>query len=102
MQKNSPQIDIFLSLYLTLADEATANVDPENEKELVDAIDALTREKTIFMIAHRLKTVRNADQILVVDKGRIVQQGRHEELMEQDGIYRRFVEARELAASWKL
>lgn len=87
---------------IIILDEATANVDPENEKELVDAIDALTREKTIFMIAHRLKTVRNADQILVVDKGRIVQQGRHEELMEQDGIYRRFVEARELAASWKL
>lgn len=87
---------------IIILDEATANVDPENERELVDAIDALTREKTIFMIAHRLKTVRNADQILVVDKGRIVQQGRHEELMEQDGIYRRFVEARELAASWKL
>ncbi len=85
-----------------ILDEATANVDPENEKELVEAIDALTKEKTIFMIAHRLKTVRNADQILVVDRGRIVQQGRHEELMEQDGIYRRFVQSRELAASWKL
>lgn len=85
-----------------ILDEATANVDPENEKELVDAIDALTREKTIFMIAHRLKTVRNADRILVVDKGKIVQQGRHEELMRQDGIYRRFVESRELAAGWKL
>ncbi|WP_334104731.1 ABC transporter ATP-binding protein [Muricomes intestini] len=85
-----------------ILDEATANVDPENEKELVEAIEALTREKTIFMIAHRLKTVRNADQILVVDHGKIVQQGRHEELMWQDGIYRRFVNARELAAGWKL
>lgn len=85
-----------------ILDEATANVDPENEKELMEAIDALTREKTIFMIAHRLKTVRNADRILVVDKGRIVQQGRHEELMGQEGIYRRFVESRELAAGWKL
>lgn len=85
-----------------ILDETTANVDPENEKELVEAIDALTREKTIFMIAHRLKTVRNADKILVVDKGRIVQQGKHEELMQQDGIYRRFVESRKLAASWKL
>ena len=82
--------------------EATANVDPENEKELVEAIDALTREKTIFMIAHRLKTVRNADRILVVDKGKIVQQGRHEELMQQEGIYGRFVQSRELAAGWKL
>ena len=85
-----------------ILDEATANVDPENERELVEAIDQLTKEKTIFMIAHRLKTVRNADRILVVDKGRIVQQGRHEELIQQDGIYRRFVQSRELAASWKL
>lgn len=87
---------------IIILDEATANVDPENEKELVEAIDALTREKTIFMIAHRLKTVRNADTILVVDKGKIVQQGRHEELMQQEGIYRRFIHSRELAASWKL
>lgn len=87
---------------IIILDEATANVDPENEKELVDAIDALTREKTIFMIAHRLKTVRNADRILVLDQGKIVQQGRHEELMQQAGIYRRFVESRELAAGWKL
>ena len=85
-----------------ILDEATANVDPENEKELIEAIDALTKEKTIFMIAHRLKTVRNADRILVVDKGKIVQQGRHEELMAQEGIYKRFVRSRELAAGWKL
>lgn len=87
---------------IIILDEATANVDPENEKDLVDAIDALTKEKTILMIAHRLKTVRNADQILVVDKGQIVQQGRHEELMKEDGIYKRFVNAREIAGSWKL
>lgn len=85
-----------------ILDEATANVDPENEKDLVTAIDALTKEKTIIMIAHRLKTVRNADQILVVDQGRIVQQGKHDELMKQDGIYKRFVNAREAAAGWKL
>lgn len=87
---------------IIILDEATANVDPENEKDLVEAIDALTKEKTILMIAHRLKTVRNADQILVVDKGQIVEQGKHEELMKQDGIYRRFVNAREMAGSWKL
>lgn len=85
-----------------ILDEATANVDPENEKELTEAIEALTREKTIFMIAHRLKTVRNADLILVVDKGRIVQQGKHGELMKQEGIYRWFVQSREIAAGWKL
>ena len=87
---------------IIILDEATANVDPENEKDLVEAIDALTKEKTILMIAHRLKTVRNADQILVVDKGRIVEQGKHDELMQHDGIYKRFVNAREIAGSWKL
>lgn len=87
---------------IIILDEATANVDPENEKELVDAIDALTKEKTIIMIAHRLKTVRNANQIVVVDKGKIAQLGTHNELMSQDGIYKRFVNAREQATSWKL
>ncbi len=58
-----------------ILDEATANVDPENEDRLQKAIEALTRNKTILMIAHRLKTVRNADQILVLDDGQIVQQG---------------------------
>lgn len=87
---------------IIILDEATANVDPENEKDLVEAIDALTKEKTILMIAHRLKTVRNADQILVVDKGQIAQQGTHDELMKEDGIYKRFVNAREIAGSWKL
>nr|WP_296264874.1 ABC transporter ATP-binding protein [uncultured Merdimonas sp.] len=93
MMKDSPVI---------ILDEATANVDPENEKDLVDAIEALTREKTILMIAHRLKTVRSADQILVVDHGRIVQQGCHDSLVKEDGIYKRFVETRKLAAGWKL
>lgn len=87
---------------IIILDEATANVDPENEKELTLAVDALTKEKTIIMIAHRLKTVRHADQIVVVDQGRIAQKGTHEELMKQDGIYRRFVDSRELAVSWKI
>ena len=85
-----------------ILDEATANVDPENEKDLVDAIDALTREKTIIMIAHRLKTVRHADQIFVVDKGRIAQHGTHEELIQQEGSYKRFVDARTQAVGWRL
>ncbi len=87
---------------IIILDEATANVDPENEKELMDAIAELTQEKTVIMIAHRLKTVRNADQILVVDKGHIVQRGTHSELMKQDGIYRRFIGGREMAVSWKI
>ena len=82
--------------------EATANVDPENEKELMEAISELTREKTVIMIAHRLKTVHHADQIIVVDKGQIAQRGTHEKLLWQDGIYRRFITGREQAAGWKL
>lgn len=87
---------------IIILDEATANVDPENEKELMEAISELTQEKTVIMIAHRLKTVRHADQILVVDKGQIVQRGTHDELMTQDGIYRRFISGREKAVGWKL
>ena len=87
---------------IIVLDEATANVDPENEADLIRAIDALTKEKTIIMIAHRLKTVRHADQILVIDKGRITEQGTHTALMQQDGIYRSFVESRREAASWRL
>ena len=83
-------------------DEATANVDPENENDLMQAIRALTAEKTVIMIAHRLKTVEHADQILVVDHGRIVQQGTHTKLMEEDGIYRSFISERREAASWKV
>ena len=93
MMKNAPVI--FL-------DEATANVDPENENELMHAVQALTAEKTVIMIAHRLKTVERADQIIVVDHGKIVQHGTHTELMEQDGIYRNFIGERREAASWKV
>ena len=87
---------------IIILDEATANVDPESEQELTAAIEALTKEKTIMMIAHRLKTVRHADNILVIDGGKIVQRGTHDELMHQGGIYRRFVESRELAVGWKV
>ena len=87
---------------IIILDEATANVDPENEKELTQAIENLTKEKTIIMIAHRLKTVRNADQIIVIDKGRIVQQGSHEKLMQEKGIYKNFISGRKKAVSWKL
>lgn len=93
IMKNAPII---------ILDEATANVDPENEKELVEAIDALTKEKTIIMIAHRLKTVRNADQIVVVDSGKIAQLGTHTQLMQEGGIYKNFVNARQQAAGWEI
>lgn len=87
---------------VVILDEATANVDPENEAELIQAIEALTMEKTIIMIAHRLKTVRNADQILVIDRGRIVQRGTHAQLMAEEGLYRSFISGRQRAVSWKL
>lgn len=87
---------------IVILDEATANVDPENEDRLQKAIEALTRDKTIIMIAHRLKTVCHADQILVVDHGRIVQQGTHEQLIGQPGIYAAFVGGRKQAEGWKL
>lgn len=86
---------------IVILDEATANVDPENEKDLMDAVDALTKEKTIIMIAHRLKTVRHADQIVVVERKNCTA-GTHEQLMKQEGIYKRFVDARQQAVSWKL
>ena len=87
---------------IIILDEATANVDPENEKELMEAVSELTHDKTVIMIAHRLKTVRNADCIFVVDHGEIVQQGTHDELMAVDGLYRRFVVERKQAAGWKV
>ena len=87
---------------IIVLDEATANVDPENEADLMKAIDALTKEKTIIMIAHRLKTVRSADKILVIENGKIAQSGTHESLMQSEGIYRTFVESRREAASWRL
>ncbi len=87
---------------IVILDEATANVDPENEDRLQKAIEALTGGKTIIMIAHRLKTVKNADQILVIDHGEIVQQGRHETLINQKGVYADFVGSKREAVGWKL
>lgn len=87
---------------IVILDEATASVDPENERELQQAISELTKNKTLLMIAHRLNTVRGADQILVLEDGRIVQKGKHHELMQQEGLYRNFVEIRENAIGWEL
>ena len=87
---------------IIILDEATASVDPENEDLLQAAIEALTHDKTIIMIAHRLKTVRHADQILVLNHGHIEQQGTHEQLAGAEGLYKEFLNAREKAAGWKL
>ena len=87
---------------IIILDEATANVDPENEEALMQAIQALTRDKTIIMIAHRLKTVEHADQILVLDQGRIVEQGKHQDLLAKQGIYSKFIQERKTATSWRI
>ncbi|MCR5112557.1 MAG: ABC transporter ATP-binding protein/permease [Acholeplasmatales bacterium] len=87
---------------IVILDEATANVDPENEEKLMGAIDALTKNKTVIMIAHRLKTVRNCDNIFVIDDGKIVQSGKHDDLIKEDGIYKRFVSDRKEAVGWKI
>ena len=82
--------------------EATAFADPENEVLIQKAFARLTKGRTVIMIAHRLKTVRHADKIFVVDHGEIVQQGTHDELVAADGLYRRFLVERKQAAGWKV
>ena len=89
------------SLILKDVYEATANVDPENEDKLTAAFDALTDKKTVIMIAHRLKTIRNADKIVVIDGGRI-NSGTHEELLRNSERYSRFIKLKEEAANWKM
>ncbi len=87
---------------IIILDEATSSVDPENENLLMGAISELTKNKTVIMIAHRLKTVRNADQIFVLSGGHIVQTGKHENLIRQPGIYADFIGIRKKAIGWKL
>lgn len=87
---------------IVIFDEATANVDPENEDRLQNAIEELTKDKTVIMIAHRLKTVRNAEKILVLSDGKIAQEGKHDELIKETGIYADFVNGRKEAIGWKL
>lgn len=87
---------------IILLDEATSSVDPENEYEILAAIEELSKGHTVVSIAHRLSTVRKADQILVIDDGKLVQEGKHNDLINRKGIYSAFIKARERAASWRL
>lgn len=87
---------------IILLDEATASNDPENEHLIQQAISELIQGKTIVTIAHRLATIENADQILVVDHGKIVQKGTHDQLIQQKGIYRSFINIRERAEGWSI
>lgn len=85
---------------IVILDEFTSALDVENERHILQAIDNLVQNKTVIMIAHRLETVRKADNIIVLDKGEIVQEGTHNELITQDGIYKSFISIRERANKW--
>lgn len=85
---------------IIILDEATASVDPENEHLIQNAISSLTKGKTVIVIAHRLATIQDADQILVIDNGDVVQKGNHLELINQDGIYKNFINIKESAEGW--
>lgn len=87
---------------IIILDEATASIDPENEHLIQQAISELTRGKTVITIAHRLATIQNADQILVVDNGTIVASGTHRTLIQHDGLYKRFAEIRRQAEAWDM
>lgn len=87
---------------IVILDEATSSVDPENEQELVAALNDLLKDKTVIVIAHKLETIRNSDQIIVMDKGSIENVGTHDELMKSSSIYKKFIEQRERAIQWKL
>ena len=84
---------MLLDAHMLILDEATSNVDTRTEQHIQEAMRQLMKGKTCFVIAHRLSTIRNADHILVVDGGRVVEQGTHESLMEKDGFYRRLYES---------
>ena len=85
---------------IVILDEFTSALDVDNERHILQAIDNLVQNKTVIMIAHRLETVRKADNIIVLDKGEIAQEGTHNELITQDGIYKSFISIRERANKW--
>ena len=87
---------------VVLLDEATASLDPENENEIQKAITNLVKNKTLIVIVHKFNSIQNADQILVLDRGEITQQGRHDELVDKDGLYRKLWKAQQQAGSWKM
>ena len=87
---------------IVILDEATQALTPQNEHLIQQAISELTIGKTVIVIAHRLATIEHADQILVVDKGQVVQKGTHQQLVQQEGLYRRFITIREQAEGWSI
>ncbi len=91
--KNSP---------IVLLDEATASLDVENESQVQEALSNLLAGKTVIVIAHRMRTVMNADKIVVLDEGRVVEQGSPAELLEQNGLFSRMVKLQSESSGWSL
>ena len=87
---------------VVLLDEATASLDPENEVEVQRAINTLIAGRTVIVIAHRLKTIKNADNIIVLEEGRIAEQGKHQELLDNKGLYAKLWNIQEKTLGWKL
>ena len=87
---------------IVVLDEATAFADPENEHQIQKAFETLTRNKTVLMIAHRLSTVQNADNIIVLSEGKIAEQGSHSALLEKNGVYAAMWADYQRSAQWKV
>jgi ATP-binding cassette subfamily B protein len=87
---------------ILILDEATAFADPDNETKVQAAFEEMSRDKTLIMIAHRLSTVMNADKIFVMDDGKCVESGKHDELMQQNGLYKRMFDEYSKSVEWKV
>lgn len=87
---------------IIILDEATASIDPENEQLIQTAINELSKGKTVITIAHKLETIKNADQIIVLNEGEIIQKGSHDELFRKPGMYQDFIRIKSKSAGWKL
>ena len=86
---------------IILLDEATSSLDPENEVEIQTALSELVKDKTVVVIAHRLRTVVNADQILVLKDGKLIESGKHEELIKKNGLYKQLYQIQMESSGWK-
>lgn len=101
-QRISIAREILKDAPIIILDEATASIDPENEQLIQTAINELSKGKTVITIAHKLETIKNADQIIVLNEGEIIQKGSHDELIRKPGMYQDFIRIKSKSAGWKL